>query len=350
MAAKRLAVKAKCHTLLYGVELSAMDLKREDEDQTAVLVQTSSGTTGDPKVICRDWDSIDEELESYTKSFTLPQEMTPIIACPVTHSYGLIAGVLVAMRRGQHPIIVSNINPKYLLKKLLTTPSHLLYSSPALLNSVVQLYPNGQKLHAVMTSGTVLPQSWFDALKAKAQFVFQQYGCSEAGCIAINPQTESANQIGKPLPHLMVTAGENIDAPAEIVVTKGELVIYTQDIGYVDPSGQLCFVSRSDDMINVSGLNVYPQDVENVVMEIPEVSDAVVFKRADSLSGERVCLQFVADINIEPSRIRHWCSTRLASFQLPIDVEQRDAIEKMPNGKVNRKALSQSKISLPALG
>ncbi|WP_244556703.1 AMP-binding enzyme [Enterovibrio nigricans] len=215
---------------------------------------------------------------------------------------------------------------------------------------MVQLYPVGKQLHAVMTSGTVLPQAWFDALKANAQYVFQQYGCSEVGCIAVNMDTQMANHIGTPLPHVKVMAGNDVSTPKEIVVTKGRQVVHTQDLGYFDKAGLLCFVSRCDDMINVSGLNVYPQDVENVVMEMPEVSDAVVFKRSDSLSGERVCLRFVADISMEPSRIRYWCSTRLAAFQLPVDVEQCDIIEKMPNGKVNRKALSQSKISIPALG
>lgn len=350
LAAKRLATRAQCHVLLFEQGQPAMSLQREGDDDVAVLVQTSSGTTGEPKVITRSWSSIDEEVESYVAKFKKPNKMTPLIACPITHSYGLIAGVFVALKRGQSPVIINNINPKFLLKKLMTTPDHLLYSSPALIHSVVQLYPKGQQLNAVMTSGTVLPKAWFEALREKAKHVFQQYGCSEAGCIAINSDTKAANHIGTPLGHLKVNAGIDTSRPGEIVVQKGDDIIFTKDLGYFDEQGQLIFVSRADDMINVSGLNVYPQDVENVVLEIAEISEAVVFKRSDPLSGERVCLQFVASDALEPSRIRKWCSTRLASYQLPVDIEQCTVIEKMANGKINRNVLSQSKISIPAIG
>ncbi|MGF1770441.1 AMP-binding protein [Enterovibrio makurazakiensis] len=350
LAAKRLANRAKCHFLLFDKHQPAMTLQNSAIDKDAVLVQTSSGTTGEPKVITRTWQSVAEEVESYVSFFSAPQTMTPLIACPITHSYGLIAGVFVALERGVTPVIINNINPKYLLKTLLSTPNHLLYSSPALIHSVVQLYPKDQVLHAVMTSGTVLPGVWFDALRKKTKHVFQQYGCSEAGCIAINPYTQAANQMGLPLPHLNVTAGKSEAFPEEILVTKGEWVIRTQDLGYLDDKGELCFVSRCDDMINVSGLNVYPQDIENVVLEIPEVTEAIVFKRPDSFSGERVCLQFIASNQIEPSRIRQWCGTRLAAYQLPVDIEQCEEIEKMANGKVNRKTLSQSKVLIPAIG
>lgn len=350
LAAKRLATRAGCHFLLFEKGQPAMSLQHGTEDSEPALVQTSSGTTGEPKVIARSWASIDEEVESYVATFKKPNHMTPLIACPITHSYGLITGVFVALKRGKTPVIIDNINPKFLLKKLMETPDHLLYSSPALIHSVVQLYPKGHQLNAVMTSGTVLPNAWFEALKGKAKYVFQQYGCSEAGCIAINANTKAANHIGSPLPHVKVTAGIDTSRPGEIVVKKGDDLILTNDLGYFDEKGRLIFVSRRDDMINVSGLNVYPQDVENVVLEIPEISEAVAFKRPDPLSGERVCLQFVADAMFEPSRIRKWCSTRLAAYQLPVDIEQRQQIEKMANGKINRRQLSRSKISIPAIG
>ncbi|KMV29459.1 acyl-CoA synthase [Photobacterium swingsii] len=355
LAAKRLADRAQCHYLLIESGEHCMVLTRQtidpsDNDVQPVLVQTSSGTTGEPKVITRSWEMIEKELTSYVVTFTQPNTMTPLIACPITHSYGLIAGVLVALKRGLKPVIISNINPKYLIKKLLTTEKPLLYSSPTLIQSVVKLYPSTARIHAVMTSGTVIPQEWFMALKTKTDHVFQQYGCSEVGCIAVNADTQGADQLGYPLPHLIVEAGESRDTPAEIKITADGRSIHTHDLGYYNAQGVLCFVSRLDDTINVAGLHVYPKDVEDVVMELPEVSEAVIFKRHDSLAGDRVCLQFIASERLEPSRIRHWCSTRLASFQLPVDIEQVEHIEKLANGKISRKALAERGIAIPALG
>ncbi|PSW11051.1 acyl-CoA synthase [Photobacterium sanctipauli] len=350
LAAKRLAVKAQCHALMIETEQQCYPLGRTESDTEAVLVQTSSGTTGDPKVICRPWSSIEQELTSYTSAFTVPNSMTPVIACPVTHSYGLIAGVLVALKRGQIPLIINQLNPKYLIKVLQQTPNHLLYSSPALLQSVASLYPASQRLHAVMTSGTLLSKACFELLLSRAEHVFQQYGCSEVGCIAINSKTESAENLGAILPHLQVQAGGNAKEPEEVIVRVGEQTIFTRDLGYFDHQQHLCFVSRVDDTINVAGLNVYPKDVEDAVLELPSVSEAVVFKRKDSLAGEKVCLQFVADEALPPSRIRSWCQTRLAAYQLPVEVEQVAEIEKLPNGKVNRKALAETAVAIPALG
>ncbi|MGF1680595.1 AMP-binding protein [Photobacterium minamisatsumaniensis] len=350
LAAKRMAVKAKCHYLLINTVAHCLPLGNDIPETEAVLVQTSSGTTGEPKVICRSWRSIDQELDSYISTFTAPNSMTPIIACPITHSYGLIAGVMVALKRRQIPLIINQLNPKYLIKVLQQTPNHLLYSSPALLQSIATLYPQSKQLHAVMTSGTLLPKACFEALQYRAEHIFQQYGCSEVGCIAINPNTETNNSVGYVLPHLHVQAGRCHQQPEEITVTVNGEVIHTRDLGYFDEQLRLHFVARADDLINVAGLNVYPKDVEDAVSELPAITDAVVFKRQDALAGDRVCLQFVADENLSPSLIRRWCSTRLAAFQLPVDIQQVEQIDKFPNGKVDRLALAKTEPAIPAIG
>ncbi|MCT7654810.1 AMP-binding protein [Oceanimonas sp. NS1] len=282
------------------------------------LLQMSSGTTGEPKCIARSWSSIDRELDSYVSAFTEPASMTPVIACPVTHSYGLIAGLLVALKRGQQPVVIDNLNPKYLLRRLRELPAPLLYSSPAMLNTLCRLLPAGERLHAVMTSGTVLPGPWFEALRKASRHLFQQYGCSEAGCIAINPDVRAAVDIGLVLPHLSLVNAPEQDAPGELVVQGEDGVIHTRDLGWRRPDGMLVFVARLDDTINVAGLNVYPQEVEDVVMAMAAVHDAVVIRKADPFAGERVCLLFSADRPVSVAELRDWCQDRLARHQIPL--------------------------------
>src|SRR5690606_38723495 len=114
-----------------------------------------------------------------------------------------------------------------LLKKLRTQPQHLLYASPTLLNTLCQLLPADTRFNAVMTSGSVMPKPWFIALQQKTEFLFQQYGCSEAGCVALGQSLSAANAMGKPLPHVDPIAGANSDAPAEIVITNQGVNIFT---------------------------------------------------------------------------------------------------------------------------
>jgi fatty-acyl-CoA synthase len=111
-------------------------------------------------------------------------------------------------------------------------------------------------------------------------------------------------------------------------------------LGYFK-EGHLHFVSRLDDVINVAGLNVYPQDVEEVVLEIPTVTDAVVFAGKHGFDSEQVSLQFVSTTELSKQEVRQWCGERLARYQIPLSIIQVDFIPKLPNGKVSRRALSE---------
>lgn len=341
IAAKRQAQAANCHFLLFNRVGQAHPLMRalDTRDEQAVLVQMSSGTTGAPKVIERSWQAIDKELAAYNQLFTAAKGLTPVVACPITHSYGLISGILSAVKRGADVKVITGLNPKFIIKQLLTEPS-LLYASPTLLNVIAQFASEHHPLSAVMTSGTILPQPWFEQLQRKSKLLFQQYGCSEAGCVALNQQVDAANQIGEVLPHLQVSAG-NESQPKEIVIIDNGKQIASADLGYFDQSNKLRFVSRIDDTIIVAGLNVYPQEVEDVVLAHPQINDCVVFKRKDNQAGERVCLQVVSDDLLSFEQVRSWCQDKLAQHQIPTEISQVEQIEKLANGKVNRKRLAE---------
>ncbi|MFT0876339.1 AMP-binding protein [Rhodopseudomonas sp. G2_2311] len=336
-AARRLAIDLGCHRLVTD-GLAIEDLGGEAPGPGG-LMQTTSGTTGEPKRVARSWAEIDREIDSYVTTFTAPQDMTPLIACPVTHSYGLICGVLVGLRRGQIPHILGTANPKYLIARLRQINRPLLYSSPAMLHTIARLLPAGETIHAAMTSGTLLPDQWLMTIRARTTHLFQQYGCSEAGCVAINPNLAASGDMGVPLPHLRVETGD-AGQPREIVVHVGDREIRTADLGYTKDDGTLVFVGRLDDTINVSGLNVYPKEVEDVVMAIPGVTDAVVFRRLDSLAGERVAVAFSADRSIAPADLRDWCIKNLAPHQVPMETVRLPRLPRQANGKINRREIA----------
>ncbi|WP_117190188.1 AMP-binding protein [Rhizobium terrae] len=337
-AARRLAMTANCDRLFYNSLTAEVLDVREEAPAPGRLLHMSSGTTGAAKCIARPWDEIDREVESYVATFREPQDMTPVIACPTTHSYGLICGILVALKRGQVPVIVETANPKYLLKVLRETDRPLLYSSPAILHTLSRLLPEGERLYAAMTSGTLLPDPWFTQIRARSDRLFQQYGCSESGCIAINPDVRAAADMGFILPHLRASTGTSAEDAGEIVVkAEGGSLIHTRDLGYRRKDGMLVFLSRMDDMINVSGLNVYPGDVEDAVMAMPAITDAVAFRKADRFAGERVALLYSAGLPVTPNDVREWCSRHLASHQLPMEMIEVAEIPRQGNGKISRR-------------
>jgi fatty-acyl-CoA synthase len=339
-AAKRLARRMRCSQLLFHDETNSIQLDDSLRDDTGMLVQLSSGTTGEPKCIERSWASVDDEVAGYVDALGELGTRTPLLACPVTHSYGLISGVLAALRRGVAPVILTNINPKYVLRRASADQQALLYASPTLLNVLVRLLPAGANLCAVMTSGAPLNAAWFQELRERSARVLQQYGCSELGCISLNLDTQAANEVGFPLRHLDVTAGPGKDAPEEIRVRVGDRFVGTKDLGYFNARG-LCFVARTDDTINVAGINVYPREVEEVILQFSGIQEAVVYKRADPYAGERVCLKFTAEQTLDVSELRRFCVKQLTPFAVPLEIQQVSAIPKLENGKINRRQLAE---------
>jgi 3,4-dihydroxybenzoate---[aryl-carrier protein] ligase len=339
-AAKRLAKRMGCTQLLFHDETSSFSLERGAIDDAGVLVQLSSGTTGEPKSIERSWGAVDLEVESYVEALSVHAERVPLLACPVTHSYGLISGVLASLHRGVAPVVLTNINPKYVLRRASAEHDALLYASPTLLNVLVRLLPDGASLCPVMTSGAPMRAAWFHELRRRASGVLQQYGCSELGCISLNLDTHAAEEIGVPLRHLEVTAGLTKEVPEEIRARLDGREVGTKDLGYFNERG-LCFVSRVDDTINVAGINVYPREVEEVVLELPGVEEAIVYKRSDPYAGERVCLKFVARRAVDVAEVRRFCAEQLTPYAVPLEIHQVTDIPKLENGKVNRRQLAE---------
>lgn len=373
------------------------DAAAEYNHAPAGLIQMSSGTTGAAKCLLRSWDSIATEIEAYNQHVMSAMVNTqPVIACPVTHSYGLISGVLTALARGHTPHIVTNINPKFLIKTLRRYSQPVLYTSPVMLLGLLTLWPVGSTLYSAMISGSLMRADGFVEILSgehpRVEHLHQQYGCSEAGCISVALDVQAANDIGVPLPHWQVSCSHNANAPTEIIVqpnsayfdtdslstgstnanTNSSSVIYTQDVGYWhsdlhdhnhtnkrsqdthNPSTRLHFVARQDDTIIVAGLNVYPKDVEEVVLAHPQINDAVVFAVEDQFAGQRVGCQYVCDSatsdtvrnsqdgfpSVSGGELRRWCSEHLAHYQLPNILEPVATIPRHANGKIRRRDLA----------
>ncbi len=327
--ARDMAERAGCDFLIYGDFQQPVRLTQA-KPRPGGLIQFSSGTTGEAKVIHRTWLSIEQEVTAYNQCFPLPHATGTIVACPTSHSFGLICGVMATLYRGAVPVILEHTAPRHVLRVCRAHPDAILYAGPGLVYLLSQFK---QRLFAVMISGMTLPNSWFEAIQDVTDHLLQQYGCSETGCIALHPNPTTAQAIGYPLPHLQTEAG-TINQPAELLVESDGTWTGTKDLVGASENGELFFFSRLDEMINVSGLSVYPADVEDVLLRRADVNEAVVFKKSDRLQGERVCVQIVSSATEETLRL--FCHAHLAPHQCPTDWTFVTEIKKLPNGKISR--------------
>jgi len=112
------------------------------------------------------------------------------------------------------------------------------------------------------------------------------------------------------------------------------------DLGYLDEDGYLFLTGRELDTIITGGVNVYPQEVEDVLLQHPAVAEAVVFGVAHDEWGQEVHARVVAAPNmpLDGDRLRLWARDRLAGFKCPRSIEVVDELERTATGKIKRPA------------
>jgi o-succinylbenzoate---CoA ligase len=117
--------------------------------------------------------------------------------------------------------------------------------------------------------------------------------------------------------------------------------LHTGDIGVLDAEGRLSVLDRRTDLIVSGGENVYPAEVESVLLDHPDVREAAVIGQADREWGQRVCAFVVLEAGASldaPALIAH-CRTRLAGFKIPRRFERVDALPRTVTGKLQRQRL-----------
>jgi long-chain acyl-CoA synthetase len=109
------------------------------------------------------------------------------------------------------------------------------------------------------------------------------------------------------------------------------------DLGWLDEDGYLFLAGRLNDVIITGGVNVYPQEIENVLEDHPGVDEAVVFGAPDEEWGEKVCARVVLhDAPLTADELKVWARERLAGFKVPKEISFVAELERTPTGKVKR--------------
>jgi long-chain acyl-CoA synthetase len=200
----------------------------------------------------------------------------------------------------------------------------------------------------------------------------EAYGLTETSpAVCINPlDLEQYNgSIGLPLPSTLVAIWSEESQPLPVGEV-GELMVHgpqvmkgywqrpdetakvlgaddwlhTGDIARMDENGYFYIVDRKKDMILVSGFNVYPNEVEDAVMEHPGVLEVAAVGVVDEHSGEVVKLFVVRkDPNLSEDELRKFCRDKLTGYKRPKMIEFRDELPKSNVGKILRRELRDEK-------
>jgi O-succinylbenzoic acid--CoA ligase len=118
--------------------------------------------------------------------------------------------------------------------------------------------------------------------------------------------------------------------------------LHTGDIGVLDAAGALQVLERRCDLIISGGENIYPSEIEMVLLEHPAVAEAAVGGRADADYGRRPIARLVAASGqrLDPVEIRRFCLDRLAGYKIPVEFTVVDALPRNATGKLMRERIS----------
>ncbi|HET9486928.1 MAG TPA: AMP-binding protein, partial [Chryseosolibacter sp.] len=125
----------------------------------------------------------------------------------------------------------------------------------------------------------------------------------------------------------------------------------TGDIGTMDSDGFFKIVDRKKDMIKVSGFNVFPNEIENVVAGHPKVSEVAAIGVADAKSGEAIKIFVVKrDPSLTEKELIDYCHENLTNYKIPRHVEFKKELPKTNVGKILRRALKEQEAGVPVAG
>jgi len=349
-------------------------------DDIAVL-QYTGGTTGVSKgAVLKHRNLVANILQSEAwyqpalKKIPAGEQINTVCALPIYHIFGFNTNMMLGMRMGGCNILIPN--PRDLPAVFKTLKTERFHSFPAV-NTLFQAMAHHPDFDTVDWShlkisvgGGMAVQSataklWLEKTGCP---IVEGYGLSEtspsATCNPVDSTAYSAT-IGLPLPNtelrLLDDEGAEVPPgqPGEICI-KGPQVMagYWQrpdetakvmtadgwfrsgDIGTVDERGYFKIVDRKKDMILVSGFNVYPNEVEDVVTQMPGVLECAAVGVADAKAGEAVKLVIVKkDPAITEEQVRAFCESNLTGYKRPKLVEFRTELPKTNVGKILRREL-----------
>ncbi|KFE67467.1 long-chain fatty acid--CoA ligase [Hyalangium minutum] len=301
-----------------------------------------------------------------------------VTALPLYHIFALTVCCLLVMRSGGMALLIPNARDiAGLLKDLRKWKVHMLPAVNTLYNAMLN-HPDFDKVDfsdlRVANGGGMAVQEavarkWLERTKCP---IVEGYGLSETSpSVTCNPTDTDifTGTIGLPLPSTELELRDDdgksvpLGQPGEICVRGPQVMagywnrpdetarvmtsdgfLKTGDVGVMDERGYTKIVDRKKDMILVSGFNVYPNELEGVVMECPGVLEVAAVGVPDEHSGEVVKLFIVKkDPALTEEAVREFCKERLTGYKRPKHIEFRTDLPKTNVGKILRRELREKK-------
>jgi long-chain acyl-CoA synthetase len=358
-------------------------------DSSADFILTmTSGSTGSPKpIIFTQKTKIDRAFKATIDYYQLSSNDTVLVATPLYHSLAQ-RSLLMPLMLGATVVIL----PKFSIQAWLNSISeHRVSFLFAVSSQLVALLPELSRqdkahdfssLQCLVSSSAPLNETDKQLLLSQLKCHFHEcYGASEVGVVTdfdITEKNVPLASVGRALPDIQlkicdenrkVLAYGKIGEIACLTPTrfKGYFNLpeqtqasfddagyfYTGDLGYLDEQGYLYFVGRTKDVIKSGGINVYPQDIESVLIELPQIKECAAVGIVDDKFGEVIWVAYVLENDDEKSfdekKLMLQAMQQLTDYQQPRFYQRFTQFPKSALGKILKPEIKAELIAIKYL-
>lgn len=344
------------------------------------MLRGTGGTTGRPKGVMNTNRNFEANIANYRALLRFDSAPVYLAAAPLSHAAGVLAFVNIALHGTM--VILRKFDAQAVLQAIEKHGVSFLYLPPtAIYNLLSQVnlrdYSYSSLRHFLYGAAPMSATKLAEALDAFGPVMTQVYGQTEApaGVAYLSPQEhfdasgnvdrERLIACGRPMPFtrvgLMDDSGQMV-APGEVgeIVVQGGIVMrgyyknpeateevskygwhHTGDLAYQDAAGYIYICDRKKEMIITGGFNVYPFEVEQVILSHPSVQDCAVIGVPDEKWGEAIkaVVELKIGGSVSESELLALCKNKLGGVKAPKSVDFVDDLPRSPVGKVMRRAV-----------
>lgn len=341
-----------------------------DEDDVVIMLHTS-GTTSNPKRVMLSSQNLICNIISNIESLGLTEQDKVLIALPMFFGYCNTAQFLTHIYLGSPIVILDNIFMPRLFFEIVEKERITCFTGvPTMLLMLLnyRYYYNYDftSLRYICFGGGIMPIEKLRQLiyKYKSIGFVHTYGQTECSpritALLPNQSIEKIGSVGKALPGIevqivdmngdflkemeigeIVVKGNNVmkgyykqRRKTEEIIQKGW--IHTGDLGYFDRDGYLFLTGRLKNIIISGGINIYPEEIEQILLQHECVEDVVVMGKPHHLLGEVPVAKIVRKSEVDEEELKRFCRIKVAGYKVPVEFEYVEKLDRTYNGKIKR--------------
>ncbi len=334
----------------------------------AVMLKLTSGSTGLPKATCTSEPNLVADTGHILEAMGIGPNDVQLGMIPISHAYGFGNLVLPILAQGTTSILRESFVPQLFSLDVSNHDATVFQGVPFMYDRLLTtLAPDAwpSSLRLLTSAGARLEPETIAAFHARFDTkIHSFYGASEAGGICFDDSDEISDSltVGHALPGVRVTLrpGEPGAPPdggrvhvASSAVASGYAGLsaseqegfldggfLTGDLGFFDDRERLVLTGRVSSFINVAGRKVQPDEVEQVLRQMPEIVDVRVLGAPDARRGQMLVACMVPRIRtVTALDVRRFCAARLAAYKIPREYLFLEEMPRDDRGKTSRRAL-----------